>query len=524
MSDESDADVLIVGMGPTGAALAGLLGQRGVRTMIFDEEEGLFPLPRAVGMDQEVMRIAQELGIADRLKDHVAPYRPSEYIGVNGEVIRRFDSPPPPYRVGWAPMLVFDQPAFERVLRERIAEIPSVHVHLGTKVTAFGQDASGVWVDVTGIDGSARRVTGRYLVGCDGGSSRVRGDLGGAMQDLGFHEPWLVIDAIVHDDDALERLPDCNVQYCQPSRPGTYVRLVGRHRRWEISLEPGELPVGPVDNEAAWAWLERWITPGEATIWRAAAYVFHGLVAERWRYGRIFLAGDAAHMTPPFTAQGMAQGMRDAQNLAWKLAAVLSGQAVDSLLDTYQRERRPHVVHTTLNTIELGRDICERDMEVALARDRKLLREAGGTVPTRIRGSLLPLLSDGLIATASPGAGEICPQPLVRQATRLTLSDEVTGTGFRVFLSGDPDPESVERLERAVAPIGGKVWRLNDLEEHDPVLSSWLSELPATAVLARPDHYVYGSAVSLDDAVLLAEQVAHRCLGRDPHSSLMTHT
>ncbi|MGD9954514.1 MAG: bifunctional 3-(3-hydroxy-phenyl)propionate/3-hydroxycinnamic acid hydroxylase [Candidatus Nanopelagicales bacterium] len=516
MSGGTDVDVLVVGMGPTGVALAGLLGLRGIRTAVFEKAEDLYPLPRAVGMDHEVMRIAQELGVVDELHDHVAPYRPSEYVGVHGELIRRFDQPPPPYRLGWPPMLVFDQPAFERVLRDRIRDMPEVQVFLGTEVTSFGQDESIAWVDVVGADAAARRVTGRYLVGCDGGSSLVRRDLGVGMQDLGFHEPWLVIDALVDDDAALARLPECNVQYCQPSRPGTYVRLIGRHRRWEISLEPDELPVGPVDNDAAWTWLEHWIKPGEATIWRAAAYVFHGLVAERWRYGRVFLAGDAAHMTPPFAAQGMAQGMRDAQNLAWKLTAVLAGQAADSLLDTYQRERRPHVVQTTLNTIELGRDICQRDVDLALVRDRKLLREAGGTVPTRVRGSLIPTLSDGLFATSTPGAGQICPQPPVRAEGRVALSDEVTGAGMRLFLAEDSNESAVAALEKALAPIGGTVWSLRRLGEDEPVLSDWLADLPAVAALVRPDHCVYGTAGSLEDAQILVDQAVRRCLGRDP--------
>ncbi|MFW0783592.1 bifunctional 3-(3-hydroxy-phenyl)propionate/3-hydroxycinnamic acid hydroxylase [Gordonia sp. CPCC 206044] len=524
-SRDTDVDILVVGMGPTGAALAGLLGQHGVRVAVFDQLPGLYPLPRAAGMDHEVMRIAQELGIADALQPHVVPYRASEYRGVDGQVIKRLDSPPSPYRLGWDPMFAFDQPAFEGLLRERVGSLPSVTVTLETSVIDVGQNAETVWVDVQRGDSRVERITGRYLVACDGGSSHVRRQLGITLTDLGFHENFLVVDAIV-GDDALSRLPNTQVQYCEPTRPSTFVALAGRHRRWEIMLDPDELPAGPVADADAWPFLERWIRPGEADLWRSAAYTFHGLVADEWRRGRILLAGDAAHMTPPFMAQGMAQGMRDAQNLAWKLrTALASPDAGDALLDTYQKERRPHVVATTGHTIYLGRIICERDETVARERDVRL-RGTADDVPVTYRSTLLPALTGGLIANETRGAGEILPQPWVFGPDGSpTLLDDLTGCGFRVIATSDLDAEQRDLLTTAIEPLDGTVICVSSgterrtdvgqtVVERENLLSSWTAAFERTLVIARPDHVVYATADSMSECCTLLEHLVTEVRGR----------
>src|SRR3954470_4888338 len=216
-------DVIIVGLGPTGATLAGLLGQRGLDVAVFDRLPDLFPLPRAIGLDHEVMRIAQELGVAERLAPHVSPYRPSEYRGMQGQLIRRLDAAPPPFRLGWAPNYVFEQPAFERAIRARLGELPNVTTKCNADVIAAGQEAEYAWADVR-LPGRAdpERYVGRYLVACDGGSSPIRKQLGITLQDLGFDEPWLVVDAIV-SEQKLADLPQTQVQYCEAGRPATYV-------------------------------------------------------------------------------------------------------------------------------------------------------------------------------------------------------------------------------------------------------------------------------------------------------------
>jgi 3-(3-hydroxy-phenyl)propionate hydroxylase len=518
----NQVDVIISGLGPTGATLAGLLGQRGLSVAVFDRLPDLFPLPRAAGLDHEVMRIAQELKVAGRVAGHIAPYRASEYRGAQGQLIKRLDSAPPPFRLGWAPNFVFEQPAFEGALRARLAELPSVRVECSAEVITVGQNEAGVWADVrlTG-ETATSRYHGQYLIGCDGGSSPVRKQLGIALEDLGFDEPWLVVDAIVNDDK-LAQLPQTQVQYCEPDRPCTYVVGVGNHRRWEIMLNPGESLSAEFPDEELWPLLQRWLRPGEGRLWRAAAYRFHGLVAKEWRRERILLAGDSVHMTPPFMAQGMVQGMRDALNLAWKLERVIKHGAPATLLDTYQQERRPHVTSTTLAAMGLGRVICERDPVRAAERDARLLAEQDGVVKTTIRQNLIPGLGDGLVASTTPGAGTTLPQPFVHSSGFAGLLDDLTGHTVRVVAIEPLAPADKAALLEALMPLGGVLVQLGVSEasdgplvnavEDEGIMAAWLKSLDQRIAVARPDHYLYGTAGSATDAVALLEQLKDQLL------------
>jgi 3-(3-hydroxy-phenyl)propionate hydroxylase len=500
-------DVVVVGLGPTGTALAGMLGQRGLTVAAFDRLADLYPSPRAIGFDHDFMRVMQELGIADLVLPHTAPYRPSEYRGVDGRLIKRLDAAPPPHRLGWTPNYVFDQPSVERVLRDRLAEISGVEVRLSAEVTAVDEVVDGVVVAVALADGSIAEVHAQYVVACDGGSSPIRKRLGIALDDLDFDEHWLVVDATVNDD-VLERLPQTQVQYCEPARPSSFVIGPGRHRRWELMLLPGDSLSEDFPEDELWPLLARWIKPGDGTLRRAAAYRFHGLVAQRWRDGRILLAGDSAHMTPPFMAQGMVQGIRDAQNLAWKLRLVICGEALPTLLDTYGAERSPHVRATTALAIGLGRVICERDHAAAVERDRRLIAECGGSVQTTVRQSMLPPLDRGLLANGSPGAGEICPQPTVTVDGRSVLLDDLTGARVRVVVTDRADRDEVHTLATAAAQIDGIVVVLTSgpgttrdpahivVDETEPLIADWLSTLGSVGAIVRPDHVVFGTADS----------------------------
>jgi len=303
------------------------------------------------------------------------------------------------------------------------------------------------------------------------------------------------------------------VQYCEAERPCTYVVGVGRHRRWEIMLLPGDSLASDFPPEQLWPLLERWITPGEGEIWRAAAYRFHGLVANDWRHGRILLAGDAAHMTPPFMAQGMVQGMRDALNLAWKLERILRGNSSPDLLDTYQQERRPHVVTTTRTAMELGHVICERDPVRARERDARLLAEQGGQVTTQFRQNMIPGLNAGLIAAQTPGAGSILPQPIISVRDKLVRLDDLTGRTVRVVTRNVLPVADQTLLRELLRPLGGVLVLLGatgdstadviPAVEDVPVLAPWLAQIDRRFVVARPDHYVFGTAISTAETVSL---------------------
>ncbi|HKT72677.1 MAG TPA: bifunctional 3-(3-hydroxy-phenyl)propionate/3-hydroxycinnamic acid hydroxylase [Steroidobacteraceae bacterium] len=512
-----DAHVLIVGLGPTGAAAAALLGARGLEVRAYDRLPDLYPLPRAIGLDHEVMRVMQELGIAERVLPLVALYRPSEYRGMQGQLIKRLDAAPPPYRTGWPPNLVFDQPEFEQVLRARLGEMPRVKVQLSAEVLGVGQETDHVWADVRTSSGQMRRVSAEYLLACDGGASPIRKSLGIELDDLGFDEPWLVVDVIVSDETA-KRLPQTQVQYCEAARPCTFVVGPGNHRRWEIMLLPGDTLSPEFPEAELWPLLSRWIGPGDGRLWRAAMYRFHGLIAREWRRGRILLAGDSAHMTPPFMAQGMVQGIRDAQNLSWKLARVIGRASPACLLDSYGIERRPHVEVTTRTAISLGREICERDPDRARARDELLLEGQGGVVTTMVRQDMIPGLRNGLIALDSPGAGVIFPQPMVRVAgtERCARLDDLTGPRLLVVALTAPSGAELAEFERrlrpfegcfvAFAPVGAGLRVDVAVEEAEGGLVEWLKSLNATYAIVRPDHYVYATATAASEALLYLDR------------------
>ncbi|GAP36507.1 bifunctional 3-(3-hydroxy-phenyl)propionate/3-hydroxycinnamic acid hydroxylase [Piscinibacter sakaiensis] len=513
----SNFDVIVVGLGPTGATLAGLLGQAGVSVAAFDRLPDLYPLPRAIGLDHEAMRIVQELGLAERMAPHIASYRPSEYRGMDGQLIKRLDTIPEPHPLSWAPNYVFDQPKFERELRQRLDELPTVKVFLQSEVQSSGQDGDQAWVEVRlGGQEATTRFTCNYLVACDGGSSPIRKRLGIDLEDLDFDEPWLVVDAIV-SDAKLPELPQTQVQYCEAARPSTFVVGPGNHRRWEIMLLEGDSLSPEFPEEELWPLLERWIIPGDATLWRAAAYRFHGLVAKEWRRDRILLAGDSAHMTPPFMAQGMVGGMRDAHNLAWKLRRVLAGSSRPTLLDTYEEERQPHMRQTILTAMGLGRIICERDPVRARQRDARLIEAHGGLVQTEFRQNMIPKLEHGIIAAATPLAGSLFPQPVATVGASTDRLDQFTGARVRLVVTGPLSAQQVAAYTDALAEVDGTLVQVGATgastpafiraTERSPLIAPWLAKAGQIAALVRPDHCVFGTAASPAGALELIQRL-----------------
>jgi 3-(3-hydroxy-phenyl)propionate hydroxylase len=407
-------DVAIVGYGPAGAVAAALLGQAGLKVHVCDRLREVYEIPRAIALDHEIMRVFQQLGIVEAVLPHTEPFTPSEWFGVDGQLIRRMTMVAPPYPQGYTPSIVFTQPPVERVLRARVAQLPNVTVALGSEMTALTQDVDAVTLALKADDGTVSTVHARWVIGCDGGSSNVRDKADIELEDLGFDEPWLVVDARVNAK-GLAKLPRTSVQYCEPERPCTMVIGPGNHRRWEISLKAGEDPKQVASDEGTWKLLSRWLSPEDGTLWRQASYRFHALVAKDWRMGRVFIAGDAAHMQPPFLGQGMCQGVRDVANLAWKLAAMIKGEvqgaAAEALLNSYGYERKAHVRELTGRLKAAGAIICERDVVKARARDARLLADSGGVVKDTPRQDVLPALAAGPMITATPGAGTLFPQP-----------------------------------------------------------------------------------------------------------------
>ncbi len=501
-------DVAVVGFGPSGAVAASLLGQAGLKTYVCDKLTTVYDKPRAIALDHEIMRVFQQIGVAGLVLPHVEPFTPSEYFGVDGQLIRRMTMVAPPFPLGYTPSMVFTQPPVERILRANAQALPSVTIALGVELISLTQDKDAATLQLRDGEGRAQTIRARYVIGCDGATSTVRSQIGVELDDLDFDEPWLVIDVLVNEQ-GLAKLPVTSVQYCEPERPCTMVIGPGNHRRWEISLKEGEDPLEVAKPDAAWKLLSRWLTPQDGELWRQASYRFHALVAHDWRKGRVFVAGDAAHQQPPFMGQGMCQGIRDVANLSWKLRAAIKGEvtghAAEALLDSYGTERKTHVRDLTTRIKGAGAVICERDVGKARARDKHMLDECGGVVKDTPRQDMIPRLEVGLLcASAGSGRGTLFPQPRVMQKSgEAALMDQRFGYGWRLVTDNS--------LETAVTHDALMAIRLgNDITENDGVTALWMKKHHCHAALVRPDHYVFGTAATsaeLDE--LLADWQRH---------------
>jgi 3-(3-hydroxy-phenyl)propionate hydroxylase len=512
----NDFQVVVVGHGPSGAIAASLLGDRGIRTLAIDRQLEVYDKPRAIAIDHEILRLLDNIGAAERVLPYVAPFPASQHFGAKGQLIRRIDMVAEPYPLGYTPSMVFTQPPVEAALREHAAAYDSVEVELGTELLGFTQSTDGVTLHLRDDRGTTRAVTADYVIACDGASSGTRQQLGIAFEDLVFDEPWLVVDLQVNDA-SLSKLPQTAAQFCDPSRPTTFIIGPGNHRRFEIMLLPGEDPREMETAAQVWRLLARWITPDDATLWRAASYRFHALVAQEWRRGRIFLAGDAAHQQPPFIGQGMCQGIRDVGNLVWKLDRVLRGQSNAKLLDSYGEERGEHVRQLTSRIKAIGHVICERDPDAAAARDERILAEGGGQPRTITRQEIVPPLQTGLLAfPLHPAHGTLFPQPWIRTAEGRRRLDSVAGTGWRLVLDMRNELELSPDLQAIMTELDIRPIRIGPaaddvLTEEDGVLAAWFDRHDCRAAIVRPDHYVFGvaSETSTLDALLtdLAERL-----------------
>jgi 3-(3-hydroxy-phenyl)propionate hydroxylase len=526
-------DALIVGYGPVGATMANLLARRGLRVAVVDAQFGIYDKPRALTFDHEAMRIFQACGLAQRIWQFTVPHPGTHYLGVDGRVIKKVESLPPPYPLAWPPTMTFVQPEVERVLREGVAASAAVDVLLGQRAVAFTQHDGGVTLTVQDVmRGTQRILEGRTLLGCDGANSFVRKQLAIPLEDLGFDEWWMVVD--VRIEHPVELPPRC-IQYCWPSRPATFVPGPGNLRRWEIKLLPGEQPEDFGREENVVQQISRFVDPSCVEIWRSAVYRFHALLARRWREGQVFLMGDACHQTPPFLGQGMCAGIRDAGNLAWKLAMVLQEGAPDALLDTYELERKPHVRTLVATAKEFGEIIGELDPEAARIRDDTLRGQLERGEAETIRQRFIPDLAAGLIDTSAQAraAGSLFVQPKIWPHTGAdassdaVLMDDLLGFRFQIVTTTGQaqtwlTPESRElwrRLggERIVIGPRDPVHRppgdgIRYLSEADMLFAEWAQQLGCPAVVVRPDRYVFGAASDAVRLNRLVEAVARQVL------------
>ncbi len=473
-----DFDVAIVGYGPTGAVLAHLLGQCGVRVLALEREGAAYHLPRAVHFDAEVMRVLQWIGVAEAIEPLTARHPGMRFVGPKGELLLDWPRPDGIGPQGWRSNFRFHQPDLERLLREGMAARPTVTIRNRCELFLVEETEGGVNLRYEDMSrGKVERARAKYVVGCDGARSLIRRFIESGMEDHGFHERWLVADVILHGEKP--ELGDHSVQYCVPERPGTYVRGPGRRRRWEITVLPHEDSAAMARPERVWELLSPWLKPEEAELERAAVYVFHSLVAEDWRKGRLLLAGDSCHQTPPFMGQGMCAGVRDAANLYWKLALVCQGRLseaeAEELLESYEAERKPNAREYIRTAVRLGGLINACGTEAALR--AALPAAAGGAARME---SIAPPLGRGL--GSGELAGRLFGQPRLADGR---LMDEAFRHRFvlvseAALAEGLSAPKGLGLVTTADSP---------DAAEH-------LACFGVRAVLLRPDRHIFGAADS----------------------------
>ncbi|MEJ6708631.1 MAG: bifunctional 3-(3-hydroxy-phenyl)propionate/3-hydroxycinnamic acid hydroxylase [Amylibacter sp.] len=433
-----NCDVCIIGAGPVGMLLGNLLGRRGISVAIIEKQPKPYNLPRAVHFDGEAMRVFQGAGLAEAVLPHTMVGRGMLFKDTHDNVVVDWSRDQEIGPMGWYESNRCHQPGIEDALRVGLDRFDHVSLYVGVAVGGVSQDDDGVSVRLS--DG--REVRSKYAVGADGANSFVRSTLGISVDDLGFKEDWLVVDLILKRPRP--DLGDYSVQFCDPVNSATYVRGVGDRRRWELRL-PVDRMTDP-DEAEIWQRLSRWITPTDAELERDAVYTFRSCVVEKWRQGRVFLAGDAAHQMPPFMGQGMCAGIRDVANLNWKLAQVLDGG--EDVLETYESEREPHIRQFIELTVSLGKLINQT---------------AAGETPKGKMQSIWPELGAGLGCREGVG-GALAPQVRVDGV----LADDVAKQGFYVL--------AATQVESALPVVVGA--------------QDWLADHDVGAVVVRPDGYV----------------------------------
>lgn len=492
-------DIIISGCGPVGATLAALLGRHDLNVLVLEKFDTVFDKPRAIVLDWEIMRVLQLCGIADDLKPHTAPHTGTDFIGVDGQLIKQFDPLPPPYPLGWPATMMFVQPELEHLLRDRLLSLQSVDVKLGMRFDTFTQDDAGVAVTYTNMaTGVTRHAEADFLIGCDGANSQVRDTLGVELTDFNFDEWWVVIDAWQKRETPL---PVKTTQYCWPSRPATYVVGPNNLRRWEIKIMPGESPEDFLDSAKL---DEVWGTYADTSafdLWRSATYRFNARVGEQWREKRVFLAGDAMHQTPPFLGQGLCAGMRDAANLSWKLIRAKTHGVSDALFDSYQEERLPHVSTIIEHGKQFGLIIGELDEDRARKRDTELRAQLLSGEMVTSRQGFIPNLIKGILHPDDPLAGTLMVQPKIIYQGVETLLDDVVGMTFLYIATdaeaaawGDEHAETLTALDVDRITIGD-----GGYPEVDGFLRDWADQNNMRAAFVRPDRYVYGGVNSPED-------------------------
>jgi len=502
--------VVVVGAGPAGIAAATLLAQYGIQCLVLDRHETAYPLPRAVHADDEIYRILARLGVGDEFAAHRRSALGLRLLDPDMRVLAEIKRSPQPSANGFPQMNMFDQPELEAMLRANLKRYPHAVMRGNVEVTGVTQSQTGR-VRVSFLDrvrGGEQSVQASYVLGCDGANSPTRAAIGAHMYGLPFTQSWLVID--VDTDAELNQWEGCH-QLCNPQRAGTYMRVGQTRYRWEFQLLAGETAANYQTIAEIEPLVRPWLgdTPADALkLVRVTDYTFRAQVASHWRDRNVFLLGDAAHLTPPFVGQGMAAGFRDALNLTWKLAGVLDGTLPETVLDTYEQERKLHAAAMILMAVSMGAAMTGGGRVGDLIRHVVFPRMQNlrlpGTRTSAADGVAPGLRSSALVVKSRrPGglAGTLCPNPVLHDGLRF---DEVVGNRFALITSSSlTDTQRNGLNSRGAAVV---------LAAPGSDLDGWLRKGRASAAIVRPDRAVMQAGRSVE-ALCRAMPASHGVKG-----------
>ena len=519
-----EADVLVVGNGPVGASLSALLGRYGVRTLVIDKTHDILLMPRAIALDNEALRILQMIGLAEDAFDKIVIPEVRMHCPMLGQFGRANTSG----SIDGHPKLVtFYQPDLERAARAQTQLYANVETYGGWLLEDLEQNDEHVLATLRSEAGEIRVVRARYLIGADGASSVVRSLIGQDFSGESYAEDWLIVDAVGRDQKAID-----HVEFlCDHRRPTPHMPAPGGRERWEFMLRPGETREQMEDIARIGKLLERWIEPSQLTIERQAVYRFHARCCTSFQSGRVFLVGDAAHITPPFVGQGLVAGLRDAANLAWKLAWVVQGRATPAILASYDQERRPHAQEMIDLARFMGRLIMPRNAPLAVF-SHGLMRLAGLVPAARRHFEELKIkpknvFKCGLFARKSWRGrfqrGGLLAQGLTRSSTgQIQLSDDVLGD--RLVLLGlgiDPRAQLTPELQTRWEFAGGDYLHIGLHGQRQKSSSPFVEDIgqclmhtgPAGSLLVvRPDRIIMHDGRPEDADALVADCL--KMLGR----------
>jgi 3-(3-hydroxy-phenyl)propionate hydroxylase len=519
------AEVAIIGAGPIGLMTANLLGLAGIRVLVLERNARLLGLPRAIAYDAETLRLFSQVGLFDDIAPGLIQDPHVRHRNARNVTLMAADFTHGLY--GHSSLGTFYQPDFERVLLKGLARFPSVRVAFEHEATKLVQGAKGVTLSIATPSG-ATTVEADYVVACDGGASPTRERLGVRLVGSTYSERWLVVDANVKNHSVKQITFTCD-----PRRPRVELPAVGERVRWEFMQLPGESEETLKRDETIRALVAEASGAVSFEIERKAVYTFHARVAEHWRCGRVFLAGDAAHLMPPFAGQGMNGGMKDASNLAWKLATVLRGLAPDAILDTYEVERAPVVRKMVEVSRRLGAVIMPTNPIAAAARDsifaclnlssrfRAFIRRGGVVPPPTIQRSTLTTRDrDALI-------GQMAPQPTVSAGQGASPLDRFLGCHQWLALGVGVDPATMmsARDLGILEALGARFICLNGPARNgrtlsvgcdDPAFADWARRRDIRGLLVRPDRFIAARLAPGRDLDVL-QPFAAALTAADPH-------